>query len=539
MAQPSSGKVRIFLHARFRVEDGAGQEITPAAIKVQALLALLATEPKYTRGRAWLQDHLWSNSSAAKAQGSLRQALSRLRDVAEPLARAIRADRHQVSLISKFIEISTEKSGEFLEGMDIGDPEFEEWLRLMRSHAHGSDDYSQQLPSRSTVLRNTRNSLRPSDARVLVIRTGSLANTTLNAMENNLADGICKTIREFTDFVVRRDDAGHVDADGVLLQLQAFTAPDDQLAFRVSVTDLGYAATPWVESVSAPFPREGITLNPGHLTLCHRAAMALLEMLQRQTPSDEANANIIASNAFRMMFSMQYDALAEADRLFRLACEIAPRGLFQAWRAQLEVIRFIESGGHDRQEVYERTDALCAAAMALEPTNSNVLAAIANTRLVMENDLAGSGELSRLSVLTNPSNPLAWWSWSNALLYSNQAERAHAAASHADILAQNGPLRFWTDFQVALTAAVTNRPERAIRYAERSRALCPAFRPPLRYLVGIQSSQGKHDEARQSVVRLQRVEPDFSVDRLIHDDTYPVSMMRRAGLVKAQQLRDL
>ena len=125
--------------------------------------------------------------------------------------------------------------------------------------------------------------------------------------------------------------------------------------------------------------------------------------------------------------------------------------------------------------------------MASEGTNSNVLAAVAHARLVFDNDKETATELSRLGVLANASNPLAWSSWANALLNADAPEKAMKAAKTAQFLARDTSFRYWTEFQVATTAVALGHTTEAIAHSERARALNARYRPAIRYLIGMHS----------------------------------------------------
>jgi len=57
------------LHGRFKMTAADGTDLSPVAVKEQALLALLVTEPSGERSRGWLQDRLWSARGAKQASG--------------------------------------------------------------------------------------------------------------------------------------------------------------------------------------------------------------------------------------------------------------------------------------------------------------------------------------------------------------------------------------------------------------------------------------------------------------------------------------
>ena len=101
---------------------------------------MLALAPKAVRSRAWLQDHLWSDRAPAQAAASLRQELSSLRRfLGQHDANVLTTDRDTVRLDLERVRLDIEgddlglATQDLLEGLDICDPEFEEWLRLERA----------------------------------------------------------------------------------------------------------------------------------------------------------------------------------------------------------------------------------------------------------------------------------------------------------------------------------------------------------------------------------------------------------------------
>lgn len=122
------------------VELSDGTDLTPKGRRAKALLALLALSPKAVRTRRWLQDKLWSDRPQDQGAASLRQELSGVRrHFREAGIEPIRADRELVRLdLEQIVLLPPEPDGrsgaeELLEGLDVGDPEFEDWLREQRS----------------------------------------------------------------------------------------------------------------------------------------------------------------------------------------------------------------------------------------------------------------------------------------------------------------------------------------------------------------------------------------------------------------------
>lgn len=131
-------RVRLDLVGPLSLHDADGNDLTPRAKKAQGLLALVATSPKLRRSRSWLQDKLWSDRGQRQGADSLRQCLVEIRSALGEHVDCLRTDHTFVALDPDAVNIRTwpeeaEPHGaEFLEGLDVRDPEFEDWLRLQR-----------------------------------------------------------------------------------------------------------------------------------------------------------------------------------------------------------------------------------------------------------------------------------------------------------------------------------------------------------------------------------------------------------------------
>lgn len=153
ISEPSARFVcHFFLLGPFTITDSEGNAVTPRAQKTCAMLAMLALSPRSTRTRTWLRDKLWSDRGDEQAAASLRQALlDARRSLGTIGSDLIQADKKSISLNLDKIQLDTDLlidqsrntshkeeelekvlAEDLLEGMDIRDPEFEDWLTLER-----------------------------------------------------------------------------------------------------------------------------------------------------------------------------------------------------------------------------------------------------------------------------------------------------------------------------------------------------------------------------------------------------------------------
>lgn len=539
-----SANYEIKLMGRLQLIGPDSAEIQINRAKVQALLALLASEPGLTRSRAWLQDKLWSTAGPGKGANSLRQTLHHLRAVFGDNADIVRANRSAVSLCAKRVRVDTEGHGDFLEGLDVGDPEFEHWLsdeRVRRGGAPVPPRRKQTMPvppapPAPPPTRPTRTK------RGLALQCTNDPTSRLGQFELYFADIVRKSIREVLDFEAVDPDTPQASAtDVITLGIQAHHAPQGDVALRLAVHQGATTAAVWADNAQGGFPAPAHPLPPEFLNLGCRVSAVLTTKLS-ETGSGLAmqdDANFFAGAGIRHMYSMLPGSIEQAGHFFTQAEDRQTRGLFYALRAQLAVIDFVESGGANRETLRDMADDYCAKALHMEGTNSVVLAAVAHARLVFENDATAAGELARLGVLSNSGNPVAWSAWANVLLNAGKLEDAAQAARMALNLSKDTYYRYWTEFQYATTAVALNKTQDAIAHSERARALNPRYRPAMRYLIGLYSNAEDFVSAKSALERLQRQESTLTLDQLIQDDKYPVSMMRKAGLIDPSKLGQL
>src|SRR5262245_187034 len=140
--------------------SAAGHSIDIAGRKERALLAILAMPPGEPRSREKLAGLLWSDRRDKQARDSLKQSLLRLRKSLgslDPLPMV--TDRTSVTLNRAEVAVDVQEfeqlvlagmpddltratelyRGDLLEGLDVRDPAFEEWLlferQRLRDHA--------------------------------------------------------------------------------------------------------------------------------------------------------------------------------------------------------------------------------------------------------------------------------------------------------------------------------------------------------------------------------------------------------------------
>jgi TolB-like protein len=141
---------RLQLLGGFRLAGAQGDELRLSSRKGQALLAVVALAPGQSATRAKLKALLWSDRGEDQASASLRQLLVILRKELAPLGPTVFWARNEsVGLDPDALDIDVKRfmaaesagdaaqsvasyAGLLLDGLDLGDQAFEEWLAAER-----------------------------------------------------------------------------------------------------------------------------------------------------------------------------------------------------------------------------------------------------------------------------------------------------------------------------------------------------------------------------------------------------------------------
>lgn len=528
-----NGECVVHLFGRFRIVSETGENLTPRGVKAQGLLALLATSPRFERGRTWLQDKLWSTREQPQAAASLRQALSEIRRSFGENADLISADRGAVTLNPERLRVSEAADGEFLEGLDVRDPEFETWLTSQRVvQGNGT------APPRLNIDPDHSLATARHEPPCVVLNVSGAQNPDLAWTENLLVDFIARSLQETTsaNVIVERSAPS-----GIRVNLQIFPMRDHEHAIRITVGDIATGARVWSHLTRISGAQKLPSENPALVRLINVVVDVVGDSLGQNEKALRLleTPNSLCRAALQKMFSMNEALVAEADRDLAKAYEMDPKAIYLGWRAQLKVIQYAERHALDHYALKSEALSLARTAIEAEPQNSMVLSTAANSYLFINHEVNTSLELAKRSVQLNSTNPLAWWSLSASKLYAGDAKASYQMASLARDVTSFSPFGFWWDLQRAAAALVGGRLKEALNTFELTHNARPDFRPPLRYLTALYAHHGEEEKAINAAQKLARLESDFSIDRILTDRDYPASLLWRETGLEMDRLAQL
>lgn len=528
----------VHLNGCFRLLNEAGQDVTPVSQKHQAVIALLALSPGMKRTRSWLQDKLWADKGPTRGGASLRQALTALRKLFGADADVLQTPNKSVGLDPDKVQVvwsgeSCERDGIFLEGIDIREQEFNDWLNVIR----GTENTA-PAPSR-VLLPTQRSQFEPPQKWKLYLAGSEQTSPRLAQFERQFIALVVDSFVENYQIEIAYQRPPADDPFVLIAEVNAFELDQRDYRLHVKTNDPISNRVFWSEAAKMPCT---LTTKDNYfdlVALSYRLQSAIMQEIVRQAQNGQISGANELTVAIPKIFTFSRDGLSEAERLLADCGDQRLSGIAAGWRAQIAVINLIEKFTTDPVDCIEKGRLLATEALEADPMNSTVLSTAANARILLDWDVASGAELAELAIQVGPNNPMAWWAISNVALYNKLPEKALEAANTAKRLTARSPLQFWSEFQLGLAAMQSGDFETAIQALSTSAALAPSFRPPRRYLLALYSHQNRTRSAQQVLRQLMALESNFSLDALTRDPEYPISLARDLDIIDAHALSQL
>lgn len=536
----SAPLLHLYLAGPMRVTNAKGQKLVIRGRKAQAILALTALGPQMQRSRVWLRDKLWSQSDEIRSSTSLRQSLFELRrDLGADAQQALDITSDSVCLdpahvwvdvtevqrdAALFARLGLTEETELLEGFDIGDPEFEDWLQAARFEW---SDTAEALAA-----------IRPT--RLLVPDTGQPQNLNLRlALMRGVVQGGDELGPHLADFLIERV----IDNIRELMPLQVIdlrsrTAPIEDLAEsadaeffcrmrllcvgrNVTLTFFVYRssqlAIEWSQSIQCSIDdlqaADSLLLLGFVSQNTDRLAKTLLSYIPAN--NDQTAALRAGYTAMNMLFRLDDDALGQAMALIdkvenSVSQGAAAHSLTAGLRAYAASFAVGENLGVLVSDERERLHRLINAQIEDNPFNSITLACLGHVigYVFQEHDLAG--KVLERAVAQNPSQAFAWDHLALHKLYTGDYDTALKYAHRATQLGAYSPISYSYDTTLAMAATMAGDYTRATLAGRSALQKQPRFKAALRYMMVAQSATGQRAAAEETRTRLLQVDPDFT-----------------------------
>lgn len=518
-----SGKIveiSLFGACTIRGLSGDAFEITGA--KHRALFALLATAPFGRRTRSFLQETLWGVACYDTGRQSLRRALADIKLImGERYGKLLSSTNSDVTLDLGAVSFTGAPGiGEFLEGLDVRETGFVQWLSGIRQNAAQLDG----------LFGHWRHSILPTPLPVVAILPfRAITNEPHDAILGDwLAEEICRSLSRSKLLAVishlssRQFVKTSFDLAGVASVLQAhfclsgsLRRLDGKLVLDLDFVDvsssrilftrqIAYAAQDFlgasatgigavVNAVGAAIADEAISHSAGHVPAeiaDHRLLVAGVGLMHRNTLRDFARAR---------------ELIEEALQRAPLVPEI------HAWLSRWYIYGIFNGWSSDTPRETQLALDYSARALDLSPDNAFCLTidGIAHSNLLRRLDIAEQRYDQALQA--NPNEALCWLLKGALHTFRSEGELAVKASETARSLSPIDPFGYYYDAHTAGAYLSIGDYDRALELAQRSLRKNNRHLSTLRILLFAAYYANKADVVQSTAQDLMRRQPNFTV----------------------------
>lgn len=516
----------------FRVTTPDGSDITPHSQKAQGLLAILLTSPDYCRSRSKLQDLLWSDREQQQGAASLRQELTTLNKLFGRFNEVLSVDRTMVQLDkSLFVtdcdeegptELAKTRNREFLEGNNVKDPEFTNWLRNRRLEFEKEPQVSPSIrPGVDTTKRPT-----------LILSYSEATSQLSKHLASAVSSGVC----DWLPLDVRSDIPTSPPVNALLLEVdETRIGQDTYLQVVLKYVEKGNIL--WRNALEFEFGETAGIKNNLTRLINEAIDRTLVTLSFDSSGLAPHNANA-AIQAIERMFATHGDSFTTLSSVFEEEYRTTGHGVFLAWRAFLSTYVIGDRKAHDHLALSEEARSLVHQALLSEPHNALVLALCSHVNAFTLGDHHSAFELADRSVKLQSNNPLGWMFRGVALINLGRLDEGRKSIAKARITTGEAPYRYLIDCYSCIAEMLTGDFENAIAYGKTSLSYVPDFAPTLRYLLATHLAVGDTIAAEKTFMRLKELEPDFELS-LLAEPEYPTPLMKKYKFIDMKKLPKL
>lgn len=518
-----------------RRDDGI--DVTPRSTNARGLLALVGTAPALRRSRAWLQDKLWSDCTAEHGSASLRQTIHRLRLAVGPPSGWLISEAGWIGLDPKRVCVQLEPEAsdweatgeppEFCEGLDIADPEFEDWIRDQRlafEDRLGDRPAPPRAPSSVRALALAR---RDDDAMLFVV-AADVEDRGVATLAQLLSVQVGMAVARMGGARVRIGETGaDPPPDAMALAVQGCRLGDKAM-LQARLCEDGVLV--WSNNRTFPVGTSG-SRGSAFTNFVAEVTATAVHYLGRGGSGEGASQVRAGYRAMEDLFTLDCESLVKCERIFAATIEKPAAAIHQAWRAQIRVISIIERLTPDPAQMAREAIDLIKQSLKEDPHNSVSNAIAADVALQIEGNPIKAAVFARSAIERDPCSPYAHASAAQAFARLGDAPKAHKEALHALRLAAALPNQSWWQMRCCITAVRCGHYREAARFAATAHALSPRFKPPLRFLAALLFKEGDEAGAAAALQCLKTLEPDFSLELMRRED-YPVTSLRDTPLIE-------
>jgi TolB-like protein len=514
-------EINLFGACSVRESAAEGFEITGA--KHKALLVLLATAPFGRRTRAFLQETLWGVACYDTGRQSLRRALADIKSImGGSFGELVTSTNSDVTLdLSRVTFVGRPGQGVFLEGLDIRESGFGQWLAGIRQNPRQLDGlFSLASCSGGASVLPT----------IAVLPFRAIADDIADATISDwLAEEICRSLSRsrllsvISHLSCRELARTSIDIPQVRSTLRAdfcvagsLRRSAGRILLDADFIDVRSGRILWTRQIGSPVEgffqavEEGIAAIVAAIGAAI-ADEALNHVASRRLTDVEDHRLVIAG--VRLMNRSTLHDLARARELLEEAVRRAPYvAETHAWLGKWYFLSVFNGWSTDTVAETQRGIDSTARALDLSPDNAFCLTidGLAHNNLLKRLDVAEHRYKTALAI--NPNEALSLLLRGALHAFRDEGQEAVRCVDRARRLSPIDPFRYFYESLSATAYLSAGAYESALELAESSLLLNDRHVSTLRAKIVALHNLDRGEELRLAGRQLRRHMPDFKID---------------------------
>lgn len=545
MATPNKHGYCLYLLGSPRLVRDDDVDVSPRMLKSRCLLAFLALRHGAPTERARLQDLLWSTRSTKCGRDSLKKALADIRG-------CFPGD-HETPLLTKGGPVSLDLSDikvdvlddlgsssqafdqpEFLEGVDLPDDPFNEWVRRVRINLEDRPAKASAKIGNALSSSPRNQAVQPSQLFNLAILPLVVMDTDQRAFHlgNLLANAFIARAQQCGLYSCYDLRSGRESAQSgappcdVLISIDATCLKDEYLLGFVA-RQVGTNRMIWSQSQALSVQD---LLQSRLEVMASRSIDQLSERLLRfdgfGTDAHLAARQVLS--AIDHIFRLTSPDLEIAEELLQSATQKHESSVFLAWQTHLSAFKAEKNGRMANPHLLEKTRELANRALELDRQNPTTIALVAHAYSFVLRDIETARAL--ISGVRDQASKSALLADTMAMVefYQGNYQAAHKLAVLAASKGRYSPYRYSFTTSVAMTNLMLGNYKTAIQDAKTAILQHPVigghvYEPTLRTLAASYGLDGQLENGRNSLMKLISQDQGFDFDQLnsIEDAPFP------------------
>lgn len=512
--------------------------------KHRALFVLLATAPFGRRTRTFLQDALWGMSCYDTGRQSLRRALSDIKQIlGEDFSKILTSTNSDLVLNLDVVRfIGTAGKGVFLEGLDIKEEGFNDWLRGIRLN-----------PSQLDALFSLRTGAptRPAVPVVAILPFRAIDDSSAAILGDWIAEETCRSLSRSNLLAVishlsSREFARHwIDMARIRNDLKAdfclvgtIRSLGDMIILDADFVDSASGQIMWTRRFTGKrdsyFYRSAESIAEITGAIGRAIADEAIHHVLTTPPASIADHKLLIAGV-NFMHSSTLDEFARSRSLIETALSRAPRSAeIHAWLSKWYVLSVFNGWTSDTKQDTALALDHAARALDINPENAFCLTidGFAHNNLLHRLDIAEARYKRALHF--NPNEALSWLLNGALHAFRDEADEAVRCVGTARDLSPLDPLSYFFQSLSATAHLAAGHYDVALEFADRSLAQNDRHLSTLRAKISALYHLGRLDEARDAGAELMRRQPSLTVAGYLRD--HPAAQFRIGqGMARALQ----